>query len=301
MRTLLLCLSFVLLVSPVHAQEQTIPDTLDWRLYYPLEVGNAWEWKTDILVAYTGFDLREIVADTILNGQRYFVQVAYRSGKDPLHGVDFSHIDSTFLRYDDLHTRVVALREGKEEDYTCNLSASFGSRATCDLYGEINVGGGYAEPGGHLLIGTDTLSHNAVKDFWNLGGGVSFFHGVGYLPGVGDGGAGSISFTYVRVGGKTYGARTVYVGVDNQPPVLSDQVQLYPNPVRDRLTVVFREAEGGASVMVYDVLGRAVLPPQSCHSSPCTVSASSLASGAYFIQVARKEGGSSLHRFAVAK
>lgn len=287
MRYLLLALLILPGAARVHAQGEVVADTLDWRQYYPLEVGNAWEWETTILVAYHGLDRRAIVGDTLMGGQRYFVQAAYAVAVDPVQGLNEAVTDTVYLRYDTLRTRVVALaRDGTaEQDYTCDLSAAFGTVAPCDLMGEMHVGGGYAWDDGRLVVGGDTLHVPAVKHLYNVGGGVSYYHGVGMLPGIGDGAVGGTGFLYVRVGGQEYGERVVFVHTESPPPAVPPHLHLYPNPSPDALTVALAGYGGRATVTLYDLLGRVIASSRSCPEPRCTLSVTGLAAGRYLVRV----------------
>lgn len=102
MRLTLAVLLFAAFPVPCFAQDEVVPDTLDWHGYYPLEVGNAWEWETEQLVGYFRLDHREIVGDTLIHDIPYFVQAEYRSVLDS--GSRFSEWDTTYVRYDSVRT-----------------------------------------------------------------------------------------------------------------------------------------------------------------------------------------------------
>lgn len=294
-------LAVVLLsVSPRAFAQEVVPDTLDWRLYYPLEVGNAWEWETIILIAYTGFDRRVIVADTLVDGRRYFVQAAYSTARDPLMGYEHTATGMVLLRYDTLGARVVARSlEGTEEfDYTCDLSTDFGTVTRCGEFGEMYVSGYYT---GFYLGGHGSIYVAAIKNHFTAGGGTSYYHGVGMLPGIGDGAAGGREFTYVRVGGKEYGERRVIVGTEGPPGTVPARVDVYPNPLRDAFTITLDGYGGGAAVTVYDVLGRVALPAQDCAEPGCRVHAGGLASGPYLVRVVGEDGRVSEKTIVVLK
>lgn len=77
----LFSLVLVLLTFPAYAQTDVRPDTLDWRDYYPLEIGTISEWH---IHEYGGFqDLvhrRRIESDTLIDSHRWVVQSEYVEG-----------------------------------------------------------------------------------------------------------------------------------------------------------------------------------------------------------------------------
>lgn len=274
----------LLFVGHAYGQDASIPDTLDWRGYYPLEIGNMWEWKTEILVAYQGLDAREIIGDTLIGGISYFVEAAYGEAFDPLNGVDRSGRDTVFVRYDTSQKRVVVYDRDEQAEYprTCDLSTAFESIIMCDGWGEMMVDGNYAEAFGTINIGIDA-PFRALKEFYNLGGGENFFHGIGRLPGVGDGAQGTIYFTYVRIGGTEYGTPVVTLPVEKPEVLPEEMMTLYPNPVRDVLIVETKRA-ALLSLGVYDGLGRLVMQ-QACFEWMCSLDVRQLQAGVHFLRV----------------
>src|SRR5690606_27699235 len=69
-----------------------VPDTLYWKRYMPLEVGNVWEYAVS-----EGEPLlrQEIVQDTFFRGQRYYAveetSYAYSDGSRPPLPIDPVH------------------------------------------------------------------------------------------------------------------------------------------------------------------------------------------------------------------
>jgi len=55
------------------AHAQVIPDTLDNRRYFPLGVGNEWQYvETDFHSAIPSYQRHRIIADTLVDGKQYF-------------------------------------------------------------------------------------------------------------------------------------------------------------------------------------------------------------------------------------
>lgn len=271
------------LIPPAHSQNEIIADSLEWTDYYPLQIGNVWEWSSEIQVAYSRLDYREIIGDTLIEDALYFVQIEHFGEYDPVFNIDNSGSNTSYLRYDSLEKRVVAWRETEEleVDYSCNLNASFGGRTDCERVGDSYVEGGY-ESNGELLVGDDLVPYGALKMFINLGGGVSYYHGIGFLPLLGDGQAGSITFTYVRLNGVEYGDRVFNVSVEEGSVARVEELEIYPNPGSGRLTINGKSL-GEVSIRMFDVMGRAVREDVSCRF-PCNIDTTDLSSGIYFVR-----------------
>jgi hypothetical protein len=80
-----------------HGEHTSIlADSLDWHRYFPLAVGNAWEYETSPGPA-GGYYRVTIVADSVVGDRRYFAMVG--SGSAPT--------DTVYIRYDTLAYVVV--------------------------------------------------------------------------------------------------------------------------------------------------------------------------------------------------
>lgn len=299
MRSGLLLIAVLLLAAPSYGQAGVVPDTLDPRGYYPLAVGNAWEWTTRIFVSYSAFERHEITGDTTVAGRRYFIQSEYLAEADPVYGIDLKRSRRLLLRYDPVGARVVALAPagGAEWGYTCDLSTPFGASASCGDGRGMRASGGFGvSPWDFVLIGTDTVRYRAVKHLYSLGGGDSFYHGLGRLPGLGDGATGSVDFVYVRVAGRAYGLSQMPTGTEDADAP-DAAMTVYPNPARERL-VVSGTGQGGTAV-VYDALGREVRAVECGRSQPCDLDLTGLQRGTYFVQVDGGQGRSLVRSFVV--
>jgi hypothetical protein len=190
----------ILIVAPLfaqgaHAQVEQVPDTLDWREYYPLEIGNVWEWETHQDGIWFGGDVdeldhREIVADTMINDLRYFVQVAYKAIEYEVNGDPTVSVWREYLRYDTAQARILQfhLDQSEESSYTCDLSADFNSSGTCFEMVSGGASGGYASDDDfQVAVGSEQAPFSAVKAYVGLTGGSRYFHGIGRLPVLGDG------------------------------------------------------------------------------------------------------------------
>ena len=288
----------LLLIIPAHisqgvyAQNEQKRDTLDWQGYYPLEIGNAWEWKTHQPNVWfggdvDGFDHREIVSDTLINDQQYLVQVAYSINEFEATEERKVVVWRDYLRYDTLRRRIVQfdLVQGGEYGYTCDLSADFNGVGVCYDWLDMGVGGDYASDDHfEVIVGSDYAPYNAVKSFGGLTGGSVFYHGIGSLPTFGDGASGAIEFTYVKVSDAEYGARSVRVGVEKPVQPQELVVEIYPNPVKSRLYLVMSEVPPGIKGRIIDVLGRSAPVQMICEEKRCQLDVSSLRAGVYILE-----------------
>jgi hypothetical protein len=261
------------------------PDTLDWRQYYPLEVGNAWEWYTFIAVNDHKIRRREIVGDTTVGGEKYFVQLSSLFDTDHALSVpELVHRDTVLLRYDEVNKRILA--RGNSEDlewhYTCDLSTPFGVMFECDGQ-EVTVLGGYS-PDYPLTIGGSAVTVPARKIHTHIGGGSEFYYGIGELPMIGDGEYGEERFMWVRVGGAEFGASVVSIqGVEGVEPKIAN-MDVYPNPASDRVRVKLQRPGTEITLEVYDLLGRKVSVSYTCAGQECIIDTSQLSTGQYIIR-----------------
>ena len=145
----------LLILAPglTFGQETPVPDTLDWRRYFPMEVGNQWHYEISSLFPIpqirSPFFRWRIVSDSLVEDQMYFLfdSCTYDetlSPNDCLEGL---------LRYDTTHANVVMRRtldDGQMRDewfggVPCGLDAPFGAVHMCtgvDVPTAFSVGGG---------------------------------------------------------------------------------------------------------------------------------------------------------------
>ncbi|MBX2818560.1 MAG: T9SS type A sorting domain-containing protein [Rhodothermaceae bacterium] len=261
-----------------------VEDTLNWTEYFPLQVGNFWDWETRKITEFKR-DQREITGDTLINGTSYFKQRAFSYTID---GPQSTNRDSTwmeYLRYDSLNTRVVEwdADTGQEKDYSCNLSASFGSSSTCEGVGEAFVAGRYLDPPAVLTPSEDMVEFGSLKRFTNSEGGITYFYGIGGLPTSFDTRSVGITFIYLRIDGVEYGEMTFPVSIDDEPTNILPELSLYPNPTRGSVTIS-RTLPGEASITLYDIMGRKVREEAVCQF-PCRLDTFDLSAGLYFIEL----------------
>ncbi len=299
----LLCVFGVVAVwshaQPTWAQPEAVPDTLDWRRYFPLEVGNEWQYELrEAFNQLGGFLSFRILADTTIEEQEYFV--IERAVYDSL-GVRF-HQRLRPIRYDTSRASIVwfatynddgnvIIDEWDWEEVPCGLDLAFGSREECGYPVEYfhNTIGGY---GRQVVI--DEVAYNvaAYKEFDSLGGGHGLATDIGLIWRSSEGGGTFQRLVYARIGEMTYGSPVVMTSHEEKI-ALPDEVSIrsvYPNPFVEQTTVAYStERTGVVELMLYDMLGRLVwqqeigMQPAGEHLAP--LNSAGLAAGNYILRL----------------
>lgn len=282
--------------APVSAQTADTTDA--WR-YYPLQIGNVWEY-----VGYgmeVGSSRFTIVGETTIEGMHYFLErheVIFPPGGGPYKPYP--------IRFDAITANVLRRWESGEESVWqfagCPLNAPFDTEVNC-LNGSTSVGGGYAETvelwGGLVLDGV------TYKEFYTPPG--IFVHG--YVAGIGwvlwELGVepGGRLLRYARIGGIEYGTPFA-VSTEGRPPGLATALLVYPNPARDVITLrVMLARPQRTTLAVYDALGRRVLAedlgalPISKHTHRLDLDA--LPPGLYVVRLTGDAGASATTRLVI--
>ena len=141
------------------------PDPTPPHLYYPLAVGNVWEYINLGLMASSGdrYLRREIVRDTVVEGRHYFVQAHTQFDSD---GETIGEMRESVVRYDSASTQVMGLWEGTEWPLGCRFGADFGTPVPCE-----------AEP-------TGDSSYDVTEVLGGLGQSIPFGREIGSLEGI---------------------------------------------------------------------------------------------------------------------
>jgi len=300
---------WVMMPILAQAQQDPVPDTTDWREYFPLQIGNLWEHKygNDFWGEYPeGYERREIVGDTLIEGTHYFVhQVRRYDAEFELSG---SWID--LLRYDTTRTVIAALVEKEsvvqeqpwpEPAYTCDLSAAFYSDFDCydcPDCGSVSVYGYYNE---QVIFQLGELESSIVKMFTRRGAGygIGFVHGVGVIVVDADFELGYRNdVIFVRLNGEEYGHSEVATNIEEdvgELPQATSIVSVFPNPFETKTTITYKlSSPQRISAEVYNVMGQRVRHvevgwrPAGTHSTE--IEGQGLASGVYFLHIASETG-----------
>ncbi len=302
-----------LLVTAGAVTAQPLPDTLDWHRYVPLAVGNVWEYQ---VVEGEPLLRREITGDTTAaDGRTYFIldESSYEYNNFGTGStLELFWRLTWYVRYDTAGTFVAVLDpaadtlalpqdnplDGGPEIGYFDLRAAF---ADTVFYGPgaeqyYAVMGGYGET---VQIGGAQVEAVAVKRFSTLFWYARYAADIGYLGG---GNLWGPFLTYARVDGTTYGLSRLPTAVEDEgtvPARLAVEA-LYPNPVRDRATLVYHlPAPGGLSVAVYDGLGRRVhferLPVRAAGRYTVALDARAWPPGLYGVRLSTDAGATATH------
>ena len=266
------------------------PDTTaPWR-YYPLAVGNVWEYEgEEAPLRVNPLEQVAVVKDTVASGRRYFVlQNTYTERGDTVN------VSRYLVRFDTASATVRALNEfapPTEWVYTCPLDAPFGGKVSdedCDGR-SAGVVGGYDGillfEGEHPGIRTDTV-RTAMKEYRSLYAD-RYAADIGLVSLVGDGY--SQELIYYRVNGEERGVTRFPTPSGPTPPANGAALTVGPNPTGGAATVrLDLPAPADVRVAVYDVLGRRVATLASgalgagAHALP--FDAAPLAPGVYVVR-----------------
>jgi hypothetical protein len=275
-----------------------IPDTTEpWR-YFPLEMGNTWEYlTTDHLI-----ERRYVERDTLIDGKTYFIFNRQYFTPD---GASASQIVwDPPIRFDTLMAHVMRTTAvGDQPHYfDCPFDTPFGSTCHSPIYGDVAVSGGYDRllvfppPDGADSVYTavkgmsrGVLEYRFAADFGEV-----FHHcsecGFGW------------GLRAVRIGGwdgEVYGELLVpppQVSSEEPPPLERIMLSAWPNPFREHLSISLTvDGSGPAVVALYDLLGREVLRrdlgPLSPGEHTVRLETQTLPAGAYVLRAETGDGG----------
>ncbi len=288
----------VFVCAPMAAQEDPVPDTLDYRLYYPLEVGNVWEYKVIIFPGETYYLRREVIRDTTIQGRLYFAEQRWESHfEEP-----WIPSGQSLLRYDDATTRLYRWSGPSQVDviHTCPLGADFGSTVDCFEIGqkEETVYGGY---GGSVLFDTGPVPVAATKTF----AGIADPPGIPlYASGIGDYflqldiGSSKRKIEYARIAGVEYGV-PIPVRTESDSPELTSgpsSIDVAPNPFTSEVRLRVRYAiPQQLDIEVFDIVGRRVYAGEEfvgVGRTELNLDGSDWPRGVYFVRVCTTAGQS---------
>ncbi|MEZ4702793.1 MAG: T9SS type A sorting domain-containing protein [Rhodothermales bacterium] len=288
-----------LLLSAGAAQGQIIRDTLDHRRYFPLAVGNEWQYEGHgFASAIPFYERKRVVADTLVGDRRYFRYVV--EGFD--HSMVLIRTHTAWLRYNAAGAVVAFADPGEDtmaidstlfwyhKDFGDSVDAEFGARAIVEGRYDTTV-----------FIGTTVVPVAAVK---YLGERVPF---VPFVSEVIAAGFGLVSYqywdgdeaglTYARIDGRTYGVPAIHVGYEQpaHPLPATHILSLFPMPAGETVTIGYAlRADHGATIDVIDLLGRTLITgPISAGSaslSEKSIDVSPLRGGTYLVRLTDDAG-----------
>ena len=243
------------------------PDTTaPWR-YFPLHVGDAWEYYSYA----TGERRRvDVLGEETIDGRHYFT---WRSRTYDADGNRVNGWGPRPIRFDTASAvvRTYVIEIGEESRFPlpwtpCSLDVFFGHTILCgDRKLPFEVGGDYdgtlAFGGEFPGTGTDTV-RTSVKTYYSFDPGNTLDYR--YAADIGvvffEGELGAEGIYYARVSGVEYGQAFYPVADELGPPEPEAlALSVFPNPFRERLTVTLDLPQAGAATLeVIDVLGRVV-------------------------------------------
>ena len=248
-------------------------DSLDWSRYYPLAVGNVWEYHD----AEARGDLTRVtlMADTVAGGETYFhrrtERAAYTGSLDgPLTPISTA-LD--FVRYGEggvvtvsaIEADTVQVEPCAEDGFERDLRLGFGTRQACGISSEaepdsVFVDGEYeATWAPDPVRGTaNSLAVAAIKRY--TVGGVVFTEFVADVGPTQTGDLGGPRLHYALVGGVEYGAAEfATAGESYAPSHNAYEVRALGNPSSGQAAFDVRgPSPQMVEAVVHDVLGREV-------------------------------------------
>ncbi len=280
------------------ASADPVPDTTaPWR-YYPLAIGNVWEYEYN-----GGLIKREtITGDTTALDQRYFIVrvQGFYEGEGPLE----SGGGRTALRYDTTTATVLALGDvSNEYPVSYPLDAPFGESEGGLVFVSGQADGVLVFGGEAPGTGTDTVRTSVKFYYTRTGFDTRYAADVGLALTEGEGGYQAL--TYYKVGGEEHGVSRFPTASEGAPDSPTVSVQAWPNPASRSVTVaVALAAPERVRVTVVDALGREVA---RVHDGPAadgarfSVETARLAPGAYRVRLTAASGASATAGLTVAR
>lgn len=268
-------------------------DSLDWKMYFPLEVGNSWEYQDGDGLPLTRLSVTSL---TEANGQEYFVM-----HEEVFHIVFPSEVLSTirdenyFVRYDtsgvvlwfqdlalDVYPYSSTFRLGDAEFINFDLRASFGHIWNWgpQSFEKVAVTGGYND---NIRMGAFyTLDVEARKSYNYLVKYHSYAWGIGFMGG---GNLYGPRLKYAYVSGQAYGAKVV--SSDHRPSIPPDLgiIDVYPSPADGVINLDWKDQTSrDYNIKLFDAMGRLVYIRDHVRGR-MRIDSSALRSGVYFILI----------------
>ena len=271
-----------------------VADTLDWRGYYPLEIGNQWQYETVDDLLRSSFERWHITKDTLVLNTLYYT-LEYNS---VWHNGETISAPPFLIRYDTLGAGILLFNqvdgdsvvESQWSEVPCGLNASFNSDSECEL-DTYRVQGMYDV---EYDFQGDTKIFPAEKSFITLGGGKTFISGLGLTKRGIDGSTMKTSLVYAVIGSDIYGSpviSTSRVADENKAQALG--ITVFPNPLSgsDQLQAhVQSPATGIHHFRIFNLLGQEIVVfsmhlDNPVNDLPLEEHIGDLPNGIYFIEV----------------
>lgn len=258
----LLSLSTVAVAQDV----SVVTDTVNWHRYFPLAVGNTWEYIDGEAFPETRL---ELLSDTTVGGKTYF------RARESLYGIIYPSTETAlfdlndyFIRYDT--SGVVLFFDSIENDVPpypesfslglleirhIDLRSAFGDTFSfgTESWETISVSGGSDRA---VRVAGVSLPVDALKIFTYGIGYFSYATDIGFIGG---GNLWGPRLMYAKINGAEFGERVIHVGIDSDDilPLSLDITTLYPNPASEILHYAIQNPNRrGLVIEIWDVLGR---------------------------------------------
>lgn len=280
------------------------PDPTDPESYYPLTVGNEWEYLRRVHPDVTRTH-RIVTRDTVVSGTSYVEMRTFLAGETV---TDWGEGTSQLLRFDPTTARIVE-RMGADSEVavTCSFASAFGEIIGCsgnEMYlGPVGLVFGELTPR-EILVGGDRVFVSATKVFYDLGIGFTdtgslggYGAGVGPLPQTDfafcSAALCSEKLTFLRIVEddgtvREYGARFAVVAEDS-PELTALSLHAFPTPTPGPLALTLDVPTPGAVTFeAFDALGRRVWHRETALGAGrqrLDVDASAWAPGLYIVRV----------------
>ena len=296
MRWFALLLIFCVCV-PLAAQDP-IPDTTEvWR-YFPLEIGNVWEYRDFDYFELSLYYLERIVVkrDTFIGEMRYFI--SNRTAYDD-EGTVLSNFERV-LRYDSVAAQIVRFDGVEEWPYAptgCSFDVPFppeGEQLECGPKPfRFVLGIGYNVP---VQIGSDVVI-TAVKQYsFEIWTELRYASGIGHIGYEGCAAwCWDVRLTYANISGVEYGEPNPVANEQEMPgqePSFAPRV--YPNPAQGSIAIALvLDGHQPVSVEVFDLLGRRVYSEEhvaGARETAIHLDGSDWPRGLYLVRVTTADG-----------
>lgn len=295
-----LCLAQFLLVLPAFAQKEPIPDTTNaWR-YFPLEVGNEWEYAygnpmDKPAVRY----LRYVIVDERdIEGQHYFIREVYEAEEGDA-GWHFRWEEP--VRFDTLTAEAVRLTTTGEVAIDCPFDTPFNGVVACGDPPGLHTAVGIYES--MITVGEDAVPTDAIKHFYPKGPVdttvpvyAADFGLVGETIGIDPFEFFDFEYTrLVREDGSIdeYGRRVPLNSETVAPASWPIAISAYPNPFAEAVTLSLDvPAPQRVTVEVFDMLGCRVHAEERTAGGAARIrlDAAGWSSGLYVVRLGTAEG-----------
>lgn len=235
-----------------------VPDSILQALnYFPLQVGNRWQYRYGSpMISY--LETRTVTGEaTLANGRRYAVVKSMNSIGGA--STDYLRPDSSegvIYRYDPFYADQFGFSDGETPRFMPVTSAG---RREVEA-GTFRLACSGVGTTGLLGVSVYTNGCNWMHGYWQefhfLGDGIGPYSIVTSVEGE----AWAHDLVWYDVNGQTAGT---YVGIERDFPESDAVATVYPNPAEDHVTLrIPSGAPGPVNISVYDRIGRRVLALQ---------------------------------------